>query len=62
MYYCSRSITVLLIYIIDSTGNILANSQQDADDTFLFSVVQDITISSGGLNNSLNEMEGWPYS
>ena len=62
MYYCSRSITVLLIYIIDSSGNISANSQQDADDTFLFSVVQDITISSGGLNNSLNEMEGWPYS
>ena len=48
-----------LIYINDSLTGLSSNSRLFADDTFLFLVVRDMTLSANILNNDLLKINNW---
>ena len=52
---------LFLIYINDLLTGLASNSRLFADDTFLFSVVRDMTSSANILNNDLLKIDNWAY-
>ena len=52
---------LFLIYINDLESNIKSNIKFFADDTMLFSVVNDPTLSANDLNHDLNIIQKWAY-
>ena len=50
-----------LIYINDLSDNLITNPKLFADDTFLFSIVQDPNATANGLNNDLAKINDWAY-
>ena len=50
-----------LIFINDLSDNLVSNSKLFADDTSLFSVVQDITLSAKNLNDDLKKINKWAF-
>ena len=52
---------LFLIYINDLFTELFSNSRLFADDTSLFSVVQDKTSSTYILNNDLLKINNWAY-
>ena len=50
-----------LIYINDLSDDLVSIVKQFADDTSLFSVVQDSTISAYELNNDMQKISEWAY-
>ena len=53
--------SLFLIYINDLERNIKSNIKFFADDTMLFSVVKDPTISANNLNHDLDIIQQWAY-
>ena len=52
---------LFLIYINDLENGIVANVNFFADDTFLFSIVTNPTLSAFELNSDLKVIENWAY-
>ena len=52
---------LLLIYINDLLDGLSSNCKLFADDTFLFSVVHVVTISSSELNSNLTKISEWAF-
>ena len=52
---------LFLIYINDLEKNIKSNVKFFADDTMLFSIVNDPVISANDLNHDLNVINQWAY-
>ena len=52
---------MFLIYINDLPDNLLTNGKLFADDTWLFSIVHDITTSSRNLNYGLHRVRKWAF-
>ena len=52
---------LFLIYINDRERNIKSNIECFADDTMLFSIVNDPVISANNLNHELNVIHQWAY-
>ena len=52
---------LFLIYINDLERNIKSNIKLFADDTMLFSIVKDPTISANNLNHDLDIIQQWAY-
>ena len=52
---------LFLIYINDLERNIKSNIKFFADDTMLFSIVKDPTISANNLNRDLDIIQQWAY-
>ena len=52
---------LFLIYINDLKRNNKSNIKFFADDTMLFSIVKDPTISANNLNNDLDIIQQWAY-
>ena len=52
---------LFLIYINDLLVGLSSNCKLCADDTSLFSVVQDVTISSSELNSDLAKISEWAF-
>ena len=52
---------LFLIYINDLEDNIISNVKFFADDTMLFSIVQNPVTSASDLNNDLNLINKWAY-
>ena len=52
---------LFLIYINDLERNIKSNIKFFADDTMLFSIVNDPTISANNLNHDLHIVQQWAY-
>ena len=50
-----------LIVINDLSDNLVLNPKLFADDTFLFLVVQDITLSAGNVNDDLKKINNWAF-
>ena len=50
-----------LIFINDVSDNLISNPKLFADDTSLFSVVQDITLSARNLNDDLKKINKWAF-
>ena len=50
-----------LIFINDLSGNLISNPKLFANDTSLFSVVQDITLSANNLNDDLKKIKKWTF-
>ena len=50
-----------LIFINDLSDNLVSNPKLFADDTSLFSVVQDITLSAKNLNDDLRKINKWAF-
>ena len=50
-----------LIFINDLSENLVSNPKLFADDTSLFSVVQDITLSTKNLNDDLKKINKWAF-
>ena len=50
-----------LIFINDLSDNLVSNPKLFADDTSLFSVVQDITLSAMNLNDDLKKINKWAF-
>ena len=50
-----------LIFINDLSDNLISNPKLFADDTSLFSVVQDITLSANNLNDDLKKINKWAF-
>ena len=50
-----------LIFINDLSDNVISNPKLFADDTSLFSVVQDITLSAKNLNDDLKKINKWAF-
>ena len=50
-----------LIFINDLSSNLVSNPKLFADDTSLFSVVQDITLSAKNLNDDLKKINKWVF-
>ena len=50
-----------LIFINDLSDNLISNPKLFADDTSLFSVVQDITLSAKNLNDDLKKINKWAF-
>ena len=50
-----------LILINDLSDKLVSNPKQFADDTSLFSVVQDITLSAKNLNDDLKKINKWAF-
>ena len=51
----------LLILINDLSDNLVSNPKLFADDTSLFSVVQDITLLTKNLNDDLKKINKWAF-
>ena len=51
---------LFFIYVNDLPNGLQANPKLFADDSSLFSTVQDITTSHASLNNDLTKMSKWP--
>ena len=51
--------TIFLIYINDLLNSLQSNPKLFADDTSLFSTVQDITTSTVSLNHNLSNISEW---
>ena len=52
---------LFLIYTNDLSGGLSSNCKLFADDTSLFSVVHDVTISSSELNSDLAKISEWAF-
>ena len=50
-----------LIYINDLSDNLSSNAKLFADDTSLFSVIHDINVSAGELNEDLKKISYWDF-
>ena len=50
-----------LIFINDLSDNLVSNPKLSADDTSLFSVVQDITLSAKNLDDGLKKINKWAF-
>ena len=50
-----------LIFINDFSDNLVSNPKLFADDTSLFSVVQDINLSAKNLNDALKKINKWTF-
>ena len=50
-----------LIFINDLSDNLISNPKLFADDTSLFSGVQDITLSAKNLNDDLEKINKWAF-
>ena len=50
-----------LMFINDLSDNLVLNPNLFADDTSLFSVVQDITLSANNLNDDLKKIKKWTF-
>ena len=50
-----------LIFINDLSDNLILNPKLFADDTSLFSVVQDIALSAKNLNDDLKKINKWAF-
>ena len=50
-----------LIFINDLSDNLVSNPKLFADDTSLFSVVRDITLSAKNLNDDLKKIQKWAF-
>ena len=50
-----------LIFINDLSGNLISNPKLFANDTSLFSVLQDITLSANNLNDDLKKIKKWTF-
>ena len=50
-----------LTFINDLSDKLVSKPKQFADDTSLFSVVQDITLSSKNLNDDLKKINKWAF-
>ena len=50
-----------LIVINDLSDNLVLNPKLFADDTSLFLVVQDITLSAGNVNDDLKKINNWAF-
>ena len=50
-----------LIFINDLSDNLVSNPKLFADDTSLFSVVRDITLSAKNLNDDLKKIKKWAF-
>ena len=53
--------SVFLIFINDLSDNVISNPKLFADDTSLFSVVQDITLSAKNSNDDLKKINKWTF-
>ena len=51
----------LLVFINDLFDNLISNPKLFPDDTSLFSVVQDITLSAKNLNDDLKKINKWAF-
>ena len=52
---------LFLIYINDLSDNLSSNVKLFADDTSLFSVIHDINVSAGELNEDLKKISEWAF-
>ena len=52
---------MFFIYINDLSDNLSSNGKLFADDTSLFSVIHDIIISAGELNEYLRKISEWAF-
>ena len=52
---------LFLIYINDSSENLLSNPELLADDTSLLSVISDKDFSAKNLDNDLNKINNWAF-
>ena len=52
---------LFLIYINDISSNLESEVKLFADDTCLFSIVNDPTLSANALNSDLSKIENWAY-
>ena len=52
---------LFLIYINDLSDNLASNPKLFADDTSLFSVVENVNVSSRNLNNDLQKITDWAH-
>ena len=52
---------LFLIYINDLEKDVISNVKFFADDTMIFSVVQDPVLSASELNRDLNQINKWAY-
>ena len=52
---------LLLIYINDISDDLVSNAKSFADDTSLFSVVENMTKSANELNNDLAKISTWAF-
>ena len=50
-----------LVYINDLADNLVSDVRLFADDTFLFTIVYDETVSAQVLNSDLKTIEEWAY-
>ena len=50
-----------LIFINDASDNLVSNPKLFADDTSLFWVVQNITLSANNLNDDLKKINKWTF-
>ena len=52
---------MFLVYINDLADNLVSNVRLFADDTSLFTIVYDETVSAQVLNSDLKTIEEWAY-
>ena len=52
---------LILVYINDLSKNLSSTAKLFADDTTIFSVIHDISLSSLRLNDDLIKISSWPY-
>ena len=58
---CAFGPLFFLIFISDLSDNLISNPKLFADDTSLFSVVQDITLTAKNLNDDLKKINKWAF-
>ena len=65
---CSRCVTrvcvwpiIFLVYVNDLADNLASDTKLFADDTSLFTIVYDKTVSAQVLNSDLKTIEEWAY-
>ena len=50
-----------LIYINDLSKNLSSNNKLFADDTYIFSTVKNVNLSTDQLNSDVEKISNWPY-